>query len=120
MPKQLQSPGTTLTLLLRSYQMNPTSLSKQIKLSQATVRLLTLDKTRVSVSAAMRLAKFFNTKPEYWLNLQNQYDLARAASNAKLKKIINSIPTAKKPAAAKGISGNFFRIADRHSVESIT
>jgi len=81
--------------------MNPTSLSKQIKLSQATVRLLTLDKTRISVSAAMRLAKFFGMKPEYWLNLQSQYDLVRANSNARLKKIVSSIPTAKKPSMVK-------------------
>ena len=102
MPKQIQSPGTVLTLFLRGYQMNPTSLSKQIKLSQATVRLLTLDKTRISVPVAMRLAKFFNMKPEYWLNLQNQYDLSLAASNAKLKKIINSIPTGKEPKTQSG------------------
>jgi plasmid maintenance system antidote protein VapI len=48
----------------------------------------------------MRLAKFFNMKPEYWLNLQTQYDLARAASDAKLKKLINSIPIGKEPSAA--------------------
>ena len=101
MAKSIQSPGTVLKFYLRGYQMNPTSLSKQIRLSQATVRLLTLDKTRISVSAAMRLAKFFGMKPEYWLNLQTQYDLIRANSNAKLKKVISTIPVAKKPAAAK-------------------
>ena len=101
MSKSIQSPGSVLKMFLSEYQMNPTSLSKQIRLSQATVRLLTLDKTRISVSVAMRLAKFFSVKPEYWLNLQTQYDLALANSNAKLKKVINSIPAAKKPASAK-------------------
>jgi plasmid maintenance system antidote protein VapI len=24
----------------------------------------------------MRLARFFGTTPQYWMNLQNQYDLA--------------------------------------------
>ncbi|MCL2066103.1 MAG: HigA family addiction module antitoxin [Treponema sp.] len=99
MPKSIQSPGSVLNLFLRGYSLNPTSLSKQIKLSQATVRLIALDKTRISVSVAMRLAKFFKMKPEYWLNLQTQYDLYLADSNAKLKKLIKSIPTAKKPKA---------------------
>jgi addiction module HigA family antidote len=88
-----------LKLFLRGYQLNPTSLAKELKLSQATVRLLTLDKTKISVHVALRLAKFFNMKPEYWLDLQNNYDLSQAASNKKLSSVIKSIPLAKKPSA---------------------
>ena len=32
----------------------------------------------MSADTAMRLAKFFGTTPEYWLNLQRAWDLARA------------------------------------------
>ena len=105
MTKAIKSPGTVLKSYLHSYQMNPTSLSKRIRLSQATVRLLTLDKTRISVSAAMRLAKFFGTKPEYWLNLQLQYDMDRANSNARLKKVLNTIQAAKKPGSSRASQG---------------
>ena len=101
MPIQKQTPGTVLKLFIRGYHLNPTRLSKQIKLSQTTVRLLTLDKTRISVSIAMRLAKFFNNKPEYWLNLQQQLDLHHARSNARLTKLIKAIPVAKKPSKSK-------------------
>jgi addiction module HigA family antidote len=99
MSKPIQSPGSVLKLFLRGYQLNPTNLAKQLKLSQATVRLLTLDKTRISVHVALRLAKFFNMEAEYWLKLQNDYDLSVAASDAKLGKILKSIPKAKKPTA---------------------
>jgi addiction module HigA family antidote len=29
----------------------------------------------VTADTALRLAKFFNTSPQFWLNLQSQYDL---------------------------------------------
>jgi addiction module HigA family antidote len=100
MAKVIQSPGSTLKLFLRGYQLNPTNLAKYLKLSQATVRLLTLDKTRISAHVALRLSKFFNMKPDYWLNLQNEYDLAQAAADSKFKSVLKSIPVAKKPSAA--------------------
>ena len=30
---------------------------------------------RVTADTALRLARYFNTNPEFWLNLQNFYDL---------------------------------------------
>ena len=101
MPKPIQSPGTVLKLFLRGYNLNPTSLAKELKLSQATVRLLTLDKTKIYVRVALILAKFFDMKPQYWLNLQNNYDLSLAANDSKLAALIKSIPKAKKPTAAE-------------------
>ncbi|WP_027179814.1 HigA family addiction module antitoxin [Maridesulfovibrio bastinii] len=35
----------------------------------------------VSVDTAMRLAKFFGTTPQFWLNLQQKYDLEVARDN---------------------------------------
>lgn len=96
--KPVQSPGTTLKLFLREYHLNPTSLAKGIQLSQASIRLMTLDRLKISVKAALRLAKYFNMKPEYWLNLQNTYDMSVAAKDAELNAILKKIPVAKKTA----------------------
>jgi len=32
---------------------------------------------RVSAGTALRLARYFGTSPEFWLNLQSAYDLSR-------------------------------------------
>lgn len=32
----------------------------------------------ITVDTALRLAKYFNTNPEFWLNIQMRYDLDRA------------------------------------------
>ena len=101
MSKTVQSPGNVLKLFLRGYGLNPTSLARGLKLSKATVRLLTLDKTKISVHVALRLAKFFSMEPGYWLELQNSYDLSLEANNKKLAAVLKTIHKAKKPTAAE-------------------
>jgi addiction module HigA family antidote len=103
--KPSQSPGTMLTLFLQTYNLNPTSLARELQINQASVRLLTLDKARISARIAMRLGKFFNVKPQYWLDLQNAYELSVAAKDVKLAAELKKIPVAKKPAQAKQSAG---------------
>jgi addiction module HigA family antidote len=33
------------------------------------------ERRRISADSALRLARYFNTNPEFWLNLQNFFDL---------------------------------------------
>jgi antitoxin HigA-1 len=91
MPKNIQTPGTELKILLKKHGLNCNRLAKAINMSNAMVRLLVLDKSPVSVAAAFRLAKFFKTQAKYWLNLQMEYDLAKAAKNKKLAKELGGI-----------------------------
>jgi antitoxin HigA-1 len=101
MPKSSQTPATVLQSLMDEYQLNPFSLSKAIHLSHSAVRLLAIGKSKVSVSTAMRLAKFFDQAPTYWLDMQREADLIEAAKDKKLQDILKAITKAKKPAAPK-------------------
>ena len=86
-----QTPGTVLKDLLKKHGLNCNRLAKAINMSNAMVRLLVLDKSPISVAAAFRLAKFFKTKPEYWLTLQMQCDLSKAAGDKALAKELSGI-----------------------------
>jgi addiction module HigA family antidote len=99
MPK-IQSPGTVLKALLDKYQLNPTALARDIKLSQSAVRQITIEKAKISVSIALRLAKYFGTTAKYWLDIQSAYDLAEAEKDSKLSDVIKSIGKVKAPAPA--------------------
>ena len=41
----------------------------------------------ITADVALRLGKYFGMTPQFWLNLQTDYDLRRAAARAPLKKI---------------------------------
>jgi antitoxin HigA-1 len=40
------------------------------------------ERRRISVDTALRLARYFNTNAEFWLNLQNFYDLESSRRSA--------------------------------------
>ena len=96
MPRTKQSPGSLLLEFLDKYELNCNRLAKEIKCSQTALRLISLDKSRITISIAVRLAKYFNTKPEFWLTAQMEYDLAKAAGNKALAKQLKGISKAGK------------------------
>jgi addiction module HigA family antidote len=96
MAKKKQTPGSILLELLDKYDLNCNRLSKEINCSQTALRLISLDKSRITTSIALRLAKYFGTKPEFWLLAQMNYDLAKAANNKALAKSLKKIPKASK------------------------
>ena len=90
-PKKQTTPGTALEAMLKKHDLNCNRLAKVINMSNAMVRLIVLDKSPISIAAAFRLAKFFKTKPEYWLTLQMNYDMAMAAKDKALAKELSGI-----------------------------
>jgi addiction module HigA family antidote len=94
MPKTKQSPGVLLLDYLDKYDQNCNRLAKEIKCSQTALRLISLDKSRITTSIAVRLAKYFGTKPEFWLLAQMEYDLTKAANNKSLAKMLKGISKA--------------------------
>jgi addiction module HigA family antidote len=91
--KSKQTPGGVLKALLEKHDLNCNRLAKAIDMSNAMVRLLILDKSPISLTAALRLGKFFKTKPEFWLDLQTKYDLEKAAKSKTIAKELAAITT---------------------------
>ena len=91
--KTKQTPGSVLKALLEKNGLNCNRLAKAIDMSNAMVRLLILDKSPISLTAALRLGKFFKTKPEFWLDLQTKYDLEKAAKSKTIAKELAAITT---------------------------
>jgi addiction module HigA family antidote len=89
-----QSPGTLLLEYIKKYNLNCNRVSKDIKCSQTALRLISLDKSRITTSIAFRLSKYFSTKPEFWLLAQMDYDLKKAVNNRTLNKALKGISKA--------------------------
>jgi addiction module HigA family antidote len=64
-------------------------LSKSIGVQQTRISLILKGERGITADTAMRFAKFFGTSPEFWMNLQREYDLRNAKSE--IKEILDSI-----------------------------
>ncbi len=72
-------PGEVLKeLYLEPLGMSAIALARELHVPRTRIERLVKGETGVSADTAMRLARFFGTTPEYWLNLQRAWDLARA------------------------------------------
>ena len=70
--------------------LKPYTLAKTLRVPRTRIERLVAERTPVTPDTALRLAKFFNTTPQYWMNMQTSYDLA-IASEAKRAEI-DAIP----------------------------
>lgn len=50
-------------------------LSKDIHTPQTRISLILQGKRRITADTALRLSKYFGTSPQFWLGLQNDYDI---------------------------------------------
>ncbi|MDR0997444.1 MAG: HigA family addiction module antidote protein [Treponema sp.] len=104
MAKINQHPGAVFKKFVDDYQLTAAKVADDIQLSQSSIRLLIGGKLKISVPIALRLAKYFGNKPEFWIDIQNKYELADSAKNAKLSAVLKSISKVKKPAPAKKVA----------------
>jgi len=72
-------PGEVLAeLYLAPLGMKAPTLAKQLHVPRTRIERLVKGETALTADTAMRLAAFFQTTPEYWMNLQRAWDLALA------------------------------------------
>jgi len=82
-------PGEVLNeLYLVPLDMSATALAKRLNVPRTRVERLVNGQTSLTVDTAMRLATFFGNTPEFWLNLQRAYDLAKARVAVDLSDIV--------------------------------
>jgi addiction module HigA family antidote len=95
-------PGTVLKeTYLNAYQLSPGKLAEDIGLSASAVRNVLINKAKITLNVAVRLSKYFGTTVQYWVDLQNVYDMAELENDTELNEALKKIQKAKKPAPAK-------------------
>jgi addiction module HigA family antidote len=76
-------PGETLKHeYLVPLGMSVNALAKELGIGAARLNEIVLGRRGVSADTALRLARYFGTTPELWLNLQAFYDLRMAQRKA--------------------------------------
>lgn len=76
-------------ILLEEYilplDMTPNALAVALRITPARVNEIVREERGITPDTALRLAQFFDTTPEYWLNLQMAYELRKAKQEAGLR-----------------------------------
>src|ERR1700723_2847978 len=86
-------PGEHLALELKEMGMSAAEFSRQISVPTNRVTQILNGRRSITGDTALRLAHFFGTSAEFWLNLQSIYELRLAEQ--KTGKSIKSLPTLK-------------------------
>lgn len=75
MPRPAIHPGKILADELATVDVSPTELARQIGVPPNRISQIINCKRTITGDTALRLAHWFKTSPEFWLNLQTAYDL---------------------------------------------
>ncbi len=96
MPVTAIHPGEHLAEELESLHMSAAELARKLDLPTNRFTQILHGTRSITGDTALRLAHFFGTNPQFWLNLQTLYDLRLAQQKA--GRSINSLPRLKRRA----------------------
>jgi len=86
-------PGEHLTEELQELGMSAAALARQIGVPTNRITEILNRRRAITGDTALRLAHFFGTSAEFWLNLQSLYEIRVA--ERRLGKSIRAVPTLK-------------------------
>ena len=84
-------PGEHLAEELRELEMSAAELARRLDVPTNRVTQILNGRRAITADTALRLAHFFGTSPEFWLNLQSLYEIRQAQQ--KSGKSIKALPT---------------------------
>src|SRR6266480_2813102 len=88
-------PGEHLAEELKELGMSAAELARKLDVPTNRITGILNGQRAITGDTALRLAHFFGTSPEFWLNLQSLYDLRVARK--KLGKSITGLPKLRRP-----------------------
>jgi antitoxin HigA-1 len=87
-------PGEHLAEELEALDMSAAELARKLRVPTNRVTQILNGTRAITGDTALRLAHFFGTSPQFWLNLQSLYELRLAQEKA--GKSIKTLPTLKR------------------------
>jgi addiction module HigA family antidote len=63
---------------LRPLDLSPYAVARAVGVPRTRIERLAREQTALTADTALRLARYFQTSPAFWMGIQAQYDLERA------------------------------------------
>jgi len=99
MPPDPIHPGEHLAEELRELEMSAAELARRLDVPTNRITEILHGRRAITGDTALRLAHFFGTTPEFWLNLQSLYEIRLAEQ--KSGKSIKTLPTLRRRELAR-------------------
>ncbi len=90
--KRVVHPGEILRDEIAEWGVTPTAFARQIEVPPNRISQIISGKRSVTGDTALRFGHWFGVDPQFWLNLQTQFDLA--AADEKVGAAVRALPTA--------------------------
>ncbi|MGC6409059.1 HigA family addiction module antitoxin [Bisgaard Taxon 45] len=95
MSRAQRKPSTVGDILLDEYliplNLKIADLATMLDVHRNTASALVNNNTKLSLEMALKLARLFNTGPEFWLNLQMKLDLWEIENNVRFQESLKKI-----------------------------
>ncbi len=78
MLKRVVHPGVVLKDELEELSVTPSTFARQINVPPNRVSQIIAGKRSITGDTALRFGHWFGVEPQFWMNLQTQFDLANA------------------------------------------
>lgn len=70
---------------MQPFELSQNALAKALHVTPRRINEIVNKKRAITADTALRLAKFFGNSAEFWMNLQNRYDLEMARDTLSVK-----------------------------------
>ena len=99
MPRQAIHPGEHLAEELEALGMSAAALGRALEVPTNRITSILNGQRAITGDAALRVGRFFDTDPQFWMNLQIRYELRLAEEKAGAA--IRALPTLESVANGK-------------------
>jgi len=85
-------PGEILREEMEELGLSANALAKALKVPANRITAILNEQRSITGDTALRLARYFGTTPEFWMNLQTSYDVKRAmqVSGAEIERTVKT------------------------------
>ena len=90
--KRVVHPGEVLKDELEELGVKPTAFARQIDVPPNRVSQIIAGRRSITGDTALRFGHWFGVEPQFWMNLQTQFDLV--AAEQKVGETVRGLPTA--------------------------
>ena len=90
--RRAMHPGEVLRDELLELGVSPAAFARQIKVPPDRIGQIIAGERSITGDTALRFGHWFGSDPQFWLNLQTQFDLA--AADTEIGEAVQALPTA--------------------------